>query len=99
MVVWDRRGILHVVSQDQFWNGFVNGAIQWDSRINGTIVQDGVYTWGLRLFNCTNSTDTFNYYELECIEDHWSLLCFCRVCDVYVFIAHSRRLGAVTVLN
>ncbi len=59
----DRWGGVHKVAEDHGkCEGFVNGAIYWNGRLNNNPVQNGVYTFMLTLFNKTYPWDGGNTY-------------------------------------
>jgi hypothetical protein len=81
--VFDRWGGDHLVSQGQICE-IPNGAIQWDGRINGNLVQQDTYNYKLMLKNC-NGTEKWSHVwhkrRLVCTKrDRWRLFCFCRPC-------------------
>jgi gliding motility-associated-like protein len=82
--VFDSFGGDHIVSQGKSCE-LANGAIQWDGRINGTVVQEGTYNWKLLLKNCNTSSWTHAYRQQrwKCTKEKWRLLCFCRQCVEY----------------
>jgi hypothetical protein len=52
LYVKDRNGVVHLVSKGSTCTGFYNGEIKWDGKINGQLVQIGVYTYFLKVRNC-----------------------------------------------
>jgi hypothetical protein len=55
--IFDRFGGQHVVAHEEVpaCGSFYNGQIQWDGKINGSVVQTDTYTWQLR--GCLKSSD------------------------------------------
>jgi len=87
LIVFDSFGGEHVVAEhvNDACESLYNGQVQWDSRIDGNIVQQGKYTWVLELRNCERDW-TWNLRkrtrELTCTEYEWKWWCLwsCRQC-------------------
>ncbi|MCT8338577.1 gliding motility-associated C-terminal domain-containing protein [Flavobacteriaceae bacterium TK19130] len=71
LYVTDRNGTVHLVSSGTTCTGFYNGEIKWDGKINGQLVQDGVYTYFLKVKNCDYpwvEAEIVTGVEFECID-------------------------------
>ncbi len=77
LYVVDRNGTVHLVSSGTTCTGFRNGEIKWDGKINGQLVQDGVYTYFVKVKNCDYpwiQADIITGVEFECIDCGFTLI-------------------------
>ncbi|HVG08752.1 MAG TPA: gliding motility-associated C-terminal domain-containing protein [Thermoanaerobaculia bacterium] len=99
------RNETFVVAKGESCDGFPNGAIQWDGRINGRVVPEGVYSWMLFLENCDQASWTQKHRKARyvCKEYGFDLAsCFCCGCQACVRwgleeYEETRDVEAVTV--
>jgi hypothetical protein len=72
-----RSGVVYKVAEGNTCDGFYNGEIRWDGKINGQLVQDGVYTYFLKVRNCAYpwiEVPVITGTEFECIDCGFTLI-------------------------
>jgi hypothetical protein len=77
LYVVGRGGVVYKVATGSTCDGFYNGEIRWDGKINGQLVQDGVYTYFLKVRNCAYpwiEVPIITGTEFECIDCGFTLI-------------------------
>lgn len=83
----------HLVAAEEmpYCQSLFNGQIRWDGRINGNLVQEGIYPWHLELKNCdhdyTRAGLEKHTTQVVCAEYSWKWWCLwsCRRCVRWTF--------------
>lgn len=101
LYIVDRWGTIHKVKERSLSDctGLSNGEIEWDGKLNGSIVQQGVYNWFLELENCDTNKDTLDWYQLVCTNYGFNIWCLCNECKKWEWQNTTQRINSVTVIR